>query len=243
MANSIFFPEGSDAVWGSITGTLFNQTDLQTALDAKLSLSGGTLTGQLSIETTNLILRVGGTQNPTGSTGYAFPGEIKLLIINSDNNFCDIAASALSDGYAGASWNSTFIAQTGDVDPSTGSLTTAGSINNLGGWYGEMNDTTDATSLDMGWYISTRNDYVFLVNADGDIGIGRANSSFAGSPTPITTANLKIIGATADATFAGVVQAAGYKSSDGTTGATAGPFTTITSIQVKNGLVTTLTGS
>lgn len=34
-----------------------------------------------------------------------------------------------------------------------------------------------------------------------------------------------------------------YKSSDGTSGATAGPFTTITAITVKDGLVTALTGS
>jgi hypothetical protein len=34
-------------VWGGITGTLSNQTDLQTALNAKLNLSGGTLTGDL----------------------------------------------------------------------------------------------------------------------------------------------------------------------------------------------------
>ena len=35
----------------------------------------------------------------------------------------------------------------------------------------------------------------------------------------------------------------GFKSSDGTAGATAGPFTVITAIRVKNGYVTTLTGS
>ena len=34
-----------------------------------------------------------------------------------------------------------------------------------------------------------------------------------------------------------------YTSSDGTAGATAGPFTTITAIRVRNGIVTTLTGS
>jgi hypothetical protein len=34
-----------------------------------------------------------------------------------------------------------------------------------------------------------------------------------------------------------------FKAADGTSGATAGPFTLITAIQVKNGLVTTLTGS
>jgi hypothetical protein len=42
----------------------------------------------------------------------------------------------------------------------------------------------------------------------------------------------------------GTIQAGvGYKSSDGTAGATAGPFTVITGITVKNGLVTALTGS
>lgn len=40
-----------------------------------------------------------------------------------------------------------------------------------------------------------------------------------------------------------VVQATTFKSSDGSSGATAGPFTTISSITVKNGLVTALTGS
>lgn len=40
-----------------------------------------------------------------------------------------------------------------------------------------------------------------------------------------------------------VMQATTYKSSDGSSGVTAGPFTTITGITVKNGLVTALTGS
>ena len=46
---------------------------------------------------------------------------------------------------------------------------------------------------------------------------------------------VKVIGAS--------LQAASYKSDDGTAGATAGPFTVITGITVKNGLVTALTGS
>lgn len=36
--------------WGDIGGTLSNQTDLQTALDGKLDLTGGTLSGSLTIE-------------------------------------------------------------------------------------------------------------------------------------------------------------------------------------------------
>lgn len=40
---------GTSPKWGSINGTLSNQTDLQTALNAKLSLTGGTMTGGLTI--------------------------------------------------------------------------------------------------------------------------------------------------------------------------------------------------
>jgi|GEM_PF-6947708 len=40
---------GGSAVWGSITGTLSNQTDLQNALNAKLSLTGGTMAGAIAM--------------------------------------------------------------------------------------------------------------------------------------------------------------------------------------------------
>jgi hypothetical protein len=42
-------PSGSagSVAWGSITGTLANQTDLQTALNALLPLAGGTMTGPI----------------------------------------------------------------------------------------------------------------------------------------------------------------------------------------------------
>jgi hypothetical protein len=48
---------GGSSTWGSITGTLSSQTDLQTALDGKLSLSGGSLIGSVT-----------STQTPTGLT-------------------------------------------------------------------------------------------------------------------------------------------------------------------------------
>jgi hypothetical protein len=40
---------GGASTWGSITGTLSSQTDLQNALNAKLNLSGGSMTGPVSI--------------------------------------------------------------------------------------------------------------------------------------------------------------------------------------------------
>ena len=51
---------GGDSTWGSITGTLSDQTDLQTALDGKLSTSGGTITaGDLDITDGNINLTTG----------------------------------------------------------------------------------------------------------------------------------------------------------------------------------------
>lgn len=41
---------GGGSSWGSITGTLSNQTDLQGALNSKLSLSGGAMSGNISME-------------------------------------------------------------------------------------------------------------------------------------------------------------------------------------------------
>lgn len=44
------------ASWGGITGTLSSQTDLQTALNAKLGLSGGTMTGDLTTKAAGLLI-------------------------------------------------------------------------------------------------------------------------------------------------------------------------------------------
>lgn len=58
---------GGSAAWGSITGTLSSQTDLQNALNAKLSLSGGTMTGNLEVD---------------GSSG-TYASRPKVLVYNS----------------------------------------------------------------------------------------------------------------------------------------------------------------
>jgi len=46
---------GGGVAWGAITGTLSSQTDLQSALDAKLDLAGGTMTGGLTLSATGII--------------------------------------------------------------------------------------------------------------------------------------------------------------------------------------------
>jgi hypothetical protein len=52
------------AAWGSITGTLSSQTDLQNALNAKLSLSGGTMTGAIT-GTSNIVEFASSTSSQT----------------------------------------------------------------------------------------------------------------------------------------------------------------------------------
>jgi hypothetical protein len=61
---------GGSVAWGAITGTLSSQTDLQTALDAKLALAGGTMTGGLTLSATGIIFSDATTLTtaPAGST-------------------------------------------------------------------------------------------------------------------------------------------------------------------------------
>ena len=49
---------GGGAAWGGITGTLSAQTDLQSALDGKLSLTGGTVTGNFIIDSDTANIRL-----------------------------------------------------------------------------------------------------------------------------------------------------------------------------------------
>lgn len=62
---------GAGVAWGAITGTLSSQTDLQTALDAKLNLSGGTLTGDLTISKATPTLKV---SSSSGSSVVSIEG-------------------------------------------------------------------------------------------------------------------------------------------------------------------------
>src|SRR5690606_22335191 len=80
------FPSVTGAAWGSITGTLSDQTDLQSALDGKVSKSGDTMTGPLTVN---------GTVEAVGSlrTTAAFPqvvfensGDSSVRLLYRDGN-------------------------------------------------------------------------------------------------------------------------------------------------------------
>lgn len=83
----------------------------------------------------------------------------------------------------------------------------------------------------------------FTIASGKGTGAGAVSALFLQTPTALgsgTTAQSLTTRLTVDANG---IKATGYLSSDGSAGVTAGPFTTITGITVKNGLVTALTGA
>ena len=70
--------------WGSITGTLSSQTDLQNALNGKLSLTGGTMSGDItfSVDGNGNDLLIGswglGVENTNGQTLYLQPDVLRI---------------------------------------------------------------------------------------------------------------------------------------------------------------------
>jgi len=77
---------GGGGTWGSITGTLSAQTDLQSALDAKLALAGGAMTGAIneaqgsniaSASTTDIGAATGNSVTVTGTTTITGLGTIQ----------------------------------------------------------------------------------------------------------------------------------------------------------------------
>ncbi|MFS4469107.1 hypothetical protein [Maribacter sp. 2210JD10-5] len=79
----------TDLTWGTITGTLSNQTDLQTALDSKLNLTGGTVTGNLTIDG---VMNVGAAFVDNSANQGLFgasnsgTGEVSYLDVNANGN-------------------------------------------------------------------------------------------------------------------------------------------------------------
>ena len=94
-----------------------------------------------------------------------------------------------------------------------------------------------ASSLFLGYPNTTTVSTQGAVSGDGSSG---DPLTVAVDGTTVTDAggNLAVV---ADLTLTSVTSS--YKSSDGTAGVSAGPFTIITGIRAKNGIITTLTGS
>lgn len=94
----------SGASWGSITGTLSAQTDLQTALNARLPLTGGTLTpaanttaltlgGSLTGSNAQSTLSLNPTWNTTGAPALIY-GRVTNTASGAASKFIDLGTVA-----------------------------------------------------------------------------------------------------------------------------------------------------
>ena len=111
---------GGGGTWGSITGTLSDQTDLYDALNGKLSLTGGTLSGPITFSTDGTNdSQVGawgfGVENVNGQTAYVEPNQIRIYDSTNTNG------TSLSS--SGISFNDTSV-QTTAALPLTGGTVT-----------------------------------------------------------------------------------------------------------------------
>ena len=86
------------AVWGSITGTLSDQTDLQSALDAKAPIANPVFTGVVTkIDNLNATLKLGdnlGTKLKTSSDGF------QLIDVNSSDAVRINIPNSMAPGYS-----------------------------------------------------------------------------------------------------------------------------------------------
>lgn len=143
-------------VWGEISGTLSSQTDLQNALDAKLNLTGGTLTGLLTITsgantfgfknggssvTPQFHLGTSGGKSVgllAGTTGTAFVYDSTgTFNINTDTK-ANIDAGTSSGGTARLTMSSTgAVTLTSDLTLSLGNLAISAGYVSLGSVLGD----------------------------------------------------------------------------------------------------------
>jgi len=105
--------EDVSAVWGQVTGTLSNQTDLQGALDAKAPIASPTLTGGVAINATGSQFAGSGSGLVVGENNYhtaensitvgkdnTGEGGINAIVVGEDNNTSQSNAVVLGSGNA-----------------------------------------------------------------------------------------------------------------------------------------------
>lgn len=211
-----------------------------------LATTGNTILGNASTDTLN-VGNGGLVKDAGGNVGIGTASPVRKLSVNQVGD-CLISAhsgaietsvwssSASNLGLLGTLSNASLalvsngaerarITATGNVLIGT---TTDDGVNKL-----QVNGGVSTTTLRVA-NSSSNADSIILVGIQPGQGI-----SLGGGTCNLYRADAGGSGVSTD----GVFRAAGYKSSDGSAGVTAGPFTTIASITVKNGLITAITGT
>lgn len=170
---------------------------------------GGSFGGDSGLvfnKTTNA-LTVGG-RTIVGSVLPTFtdiPGTFNFpLILTGDGrgvspDFVECFTAAASDGFQGVQYDWGFIAASGDKKPADNTAATAGSLEIVGAFWVQTEDTTNANTMDWGFRAVgplNPNAVSLMGNARGDVAIGNVLSPFTGTPTTISGASIFAQGAT-----------------------------------------------
>lgn len=165
---------GGAAAWGTITGVLADQLDLQAALDGKLNLSGGALTGDVTNTATGFF------QTAVGTTAQQ-PGvpTVGMTRYNSTTGRFEV--------FEGAAWRN-FVRLDGDI--MTGQLQVINATANQSA-YNVANSLTGAvstiTASILGQWATTGAPILLDLRANPDSGPASANAYFIRARMASTT--------------------------------------------------------
>lgn len=189
------------ASWGSITGTLSAQADLQTALNAKLPLTGGTLTpaanttaltlgGSLTGSNAQSTLSLSPTWNTTGAPALIY-GRVTNTASGASAKLIDIGTVADGSLFSVGKDGTTYLPEGGFT---TASLRFGGANTGLSGVGGNRVDFI-VSGLQVGTFNATSMNVYAPLNAfsytfNPFTTSGAAMYSGAGSPEGVQTANV-----------------------------------------------------
>ena len=133
--NALSYLGGISAVtWGSITGTLLNQTDLQAALDLKAPLANPLFSGLPASSGKTITFNKGGDQTSSNACGILVEQNglnLGYFITTSDKFGWILRAPALVTGYAGLNQNLITGARQYEFPDNNGTFVTTGNLNNI----------------------------------------------------------------------------------------------------------------
>ena len=147
---------GGSAVWGSITGTLSDQSDLQAALDAKVDLAGDTMTGNLTVDKATGFTTLQLESDTTTGYMYAYDGDDSVNIGSNSDSVVNIKKNNTTVAVFGTSADVGLKVQNPSSSPRT--------IQEITAPDGNAEEATLATILDYGsgnreWVDWTIEDY------------------------------------------------------------------------------------
>lgn len=226
---------GGAAAWGSITGTLSAQTDLQTALDAKLNLTGGTMTGQLILQNASATgaVNVSPTWNNAGTNFAGIYGRVTNTASGANSRLMSLGTVA--DGeLCYFRKDGTLVVPSGSASSPALSFVASGDT----GWFGSTGFSMYYGGASLGVHFGIVPNGNIMLGYNGHIKFNPGAANLGGEDVGIVRTAAGTLKVSDAGTGHGTLDVLGLKVS-GVDGATHSGL--VTSITVVNGIVTAVT--